>query len=65
VFREGIVDGLDEAAPEPLIVFGCEIGCVVWELFEGGRFKEDLCWVGAEDCEEFTARVGWEVEEGG
>ena len=56
---------MDEAAPEPLVVFGCEIGCVVWELFEGGRFEEDLWWVGAEDCEEFTARVGWEVEEGG
>ena len=65
MFRERIVDGLDEAAPEPLVVFGCEVGCVVWELLEGGRFKEDLWWVDAENCEELAARVGWEVQEGG
>lgn len=64
VFGERVVDGLEEARPEPGVVFGSDVGGVVRELFERGWCGEDAEGFDAEDGEELAAGVRWEVEVG-
>lgn len=60
MLAQAIVDGAEEAGPEPGVVFGGEIGGVVWEFLGGGGCKEDFWGVLAEDGEELRACVGRE-----
>jgi hypothetical protein len=62
VFAQTVVYGGYEAAPEPGVVFGGEIGRVVGELIFRWRREKDLEWIVAEYREELRAVVGREVE---
>jgi len=64
VLAQAVVCGCDEAAPEPRVVFGCEVGRVVWEVLGRGYGEEDFRRGVCEYGEEVGACVGWE-EEGG
>jgi hypothetical protein len=58
VSAQAVVYGAQEAGPEPCVVFGCEVGGVVWKLLGGGRREENLGWILVEDSEELRACVG-------
>jgi hypothetical protein len=62
VFAEGVVYGGGEAGPEPEVVFGGEVGRVVWEVFGGWRCQEDLRRVGGKDGKEMGAYIRGEWE---
>ena len=62
VLAQAVVHGGCEARPEPGVVFGGEVGRVVWEVVGGGRSEEDFRRIVREYGEELGARVGWEVE---
>lgn len=59
MFAQRVVDGAEEAVPEPGVIFSCEVGCIVWEFLGGRRRAEDF-WRGfCEDSEELRTCVGW------
>jgi len=62
VLAEAVVHGRDEARPEPGIVFGGEVGGIVWELVFGRRCGENFGRGVVEDGEELGAGVGGELQ---
>ena len=60
MFAQAIVYGGEETGPEPCVVFGREVGRVVWKCLRRRTCDEDFGWVLVEDGEELWTRVGRE-----